>query len=105
MLAFYIIVKRLSVRLLVLQCVFSVGRVWPQLPSHFRNAICHTSGMQARLWLVYKHRSHLGMQLKVPVYKSVQVHKFFIPSAVAALVVSLSKNGDEIEEERARRVR
>ena len=55
-----------------------------------------------------KHPSHLGMQLKVPVYKKcVHLHlyvKFVVPSAVATLVVSLSKNCDESEEERARRL-
>ena len=44
-----IIAKRLSARLLILQSVYSVGGVWPQLPSCFRNAICHASGMQARV--------------------------------------------------------
>ena len=47
----------------------------------------------------------LQMQLKVPIYKMcVQVHKFVVPGAVAALAVSLSKNYDESEEERARRL-
>ena len=90
-------------RLLILQCMFSVGGVWPQLPSHFRNSICHASGMQARVWLVHKHPSRIGMQLKVPVYKKcVHSRKFVVPSTVAALAVSLSKNCDESEEERAR---
>ena len=100
-----IIAKRLSARLQILQCVFWVGGVWPQLPSRFRNAICHASGMQARVWLVRKHPSRLGMQLKVSVYKKcVHVRKFVVPSAVAALAVSLSKSCDESEEERARRL-
>ena len=53
-----------------------------------------------------KHLSRLGMQLKVPVYKNcVHLRKFVVPSAVAALVVSLSKNCDESnEEELARRL-
>ena len=73
--------------------------------SRFRNAICHASGMQARVWLVHKHPSFLGMQLKVPVYKKcVHVRKFVVPSAVAVLAVSLSKNCDESKEERARRL-
>ena len=47
----------------------------------------------------------LRMQLKVPVYKKcVHVPKFVVPSAVVALAVSLSKNCDESEEERARRL-
>ena len=88
-----------------MQSVFSVGGVWPQLLSRFRNAICHASGMQARVWLVRKHPSHLGMQLKVPVYKNcVHLRKFVVPSAVAALAVSMSKNCDESEEERAMRL-
>ena len=37
--------------------------------SCFKNAICHTSEMQLKVWLVCKHLSHLGMQLKHPVYK------------------------------------
>ena len=75
----------------LLPSVFSVGGVWPQLSSCFRNVICHASGMQARVWLVRKHPSHLGMQLKVPVYKKyVHLRKFVIPSAVAVLAVSLS---------------
>ena len=86
----YVIAGRLSARLLILQCMFSVSGVWPQLPSHFRNAICHAS----------------GMQLKIPVYKKcVHSRKFVVPSAVAALAVSLSKNCDESEEKRARRLR
>ena len=65
----------------------------------------HASGMQARVWLVCKHWFCLGMQLKVPVYrKCVHLCKFVVPSAVAALAVSLSKNCDESEEERARRL-
>ena len=46
----YLIAKRLSARLLILQCVFSVGGVWCHaLGMQFvtlRNAICHPSGMQ-----------------------------------------------------------
>ena len=65
----YVVAERLSARLLFLQSVFSVGGVWPQLPSRFRNAISHALGMQLKVWLVRKHPSRLGMQLKVPVYK------------------------------------
>ena len=54
-----LIAERLSARLLILQCVFSVGGVW-----------CHASEMQLKVWLVRKHPSHLGMQLKDPVNKS-----------------------------------
>ena len=43
--------------------------------------------------------------LKVPVYKKREhVCKFVVPGAMAALVVSLSKNCDESKEERARRL-
>ena len=99
-----LIAEHLSVRLLILQSVFSVGGVWPQLPSRFRNAICHASEMQARVWLVRKHPSRLGMQLKVPVYKKcVHLRKFVVPSVVAALAVSLSKNSDESEEAKTER--
>ena len=43
----YVVAERLSARLLFLQSVFSIGGVWPQLPSRFRNAaISHTLGMQ-----------------------------------------------------------
>ena len=72
-----IVAKCLSVRLLILQNVFSVGGVCPQLLSHFRNAI------------------------KCPVYKKycVLLSKFIISSAIVALVVSLlqcqnGRNGD-----------
>ena len=57
-----------------------------------------------------KHPSCLGMQLKVPVYKTcVYLCKFVVPSAVTALAVlsqcqNGKKNCDESEEERARRL-
>ena len=38
--------------------MFSVGGVWPQLPSRL--------GIQLKVWLVRKHPSRLGMD---PVYK------------------------------------
>ena len=41
--------ESLSTRLLILQSVFSVGGVWPQLPSCFRNAIS-----QLKVWIVHK---------------------------------------------------
>ena len=41
--------KSLSARLLILQSVFSVCGVWPQLPSCFRNAIS-----QLKVWIVRK---------------------------------------------------
>ena len=48
------------------------GRVWLWLLSRFRNAICPALGMQLKVWLVGKHSSHLGMQLKYPVYKKLR---------------------------------
>ena len=61
--------------------------------------------MQLKVWLVHKHLSHLRTQLKHPV--CIHLRKFIVLSAVAALVVSLSRrqNGkscDGSEEERAR---
>ena len=81
--------------------------------SCFRNAICHASEMQLKVWLVCKHPSRLGMQLKDPVYKklcTLTVRKFIVPSTVVVLVVSLpwcqngKKNCDESKEERAWRL-
>ena len=93
----HVIAERLSARVLILQSMFSVGGVWPQLPSHFRNAICHTSGMQ---FVILQERN-----LKVSVYKKcAHLSKFVVSSTVAALAVSLSKNCDESEEERSRRL-
>ena len=103
-----LVAKRLSARLLILQSVFSVGGVWPQLPSRFRNAVCHASGVQARVWLVCKHPSRFRNAIKssclLNVCTLIHVCKFVIPSAMVALAVSLSKNCDESEEERARRL-
>ena len=42
---------------------------WRGVVSGFRNAICHTSEMQLKVWLVDKHPSRFGMQLKYLVYK------------------------------------
>ena len=48
--------------------------------------------MQLKVWLVRKHPSSLGMQLKHPVYKScIHLRKFIVLSAVVALAVSLSR--------------
>ena len=81
-------------RLLILQSMFSVDGVWPQIPSCL--------GMQLKVWLVCKHPSHLGMQLKDPVYKKcVHLRKSYVslPFPVAALAVSLSrrKNGTKLK--------
>ena len=56
-----LIAKHLSARLLILQSVFSIG-CGPNF--------CSALGMQLKVWLVHKHLSHSGMQLKVPVTKS-----------------------------------
>ena len=91
-----------------MESMFLVGGVWYQLTSRFRIAISHALGMQLKVWLVRKSPSHLEMQLKDPVYKKcVHLCKFILPSAVAVLVVSMSKwqkKCDESEEERARRL-
>jgi len=55
-----VIAKYISASLLILQSKFSISRVWPQLLSCLR--------MQLKVWHVCKHPSHLGMQLKEPVY-------------------------------------
>ena len=74
----------LSARLIILQSVFLVGGVWPQLPSSL--------GMQLKVCLVQKHPSRLGMQLKVLFTKScVHLRKFIAPSTVVVLAVSLSQ--------------
>ena len=94
-LASNIIAEHLSARLLILQCVFLVGGVWHWLPSRFRNAICHALGMQLKVWLVHKHPSRLGMQLKHPVYKRLctltQVYHSQRCSSASGLIVLLSK--------------
>ena len=93
------VAKRLSARLLILQCMFTVGGVWCHASgmqfvmlqecnlSRFRNAICHASGMQ----FIFRNAT-----------KSC-VHGIVL-SAVAALAVSLlqRQNGDGSEKERAR---
>ena len=74
------------------ECVLG-WRVWPQLPSYFSN-----------VWLVYKHLSCLGMQLKYRVHKIVCAYVSLSLSAAVKLAVSLSqcqngKNCDTSEEE------
>ena len=46
------ITEYLSMRLLILQCMFSVGGLWLQLLSCL--------GMQLKVWLVHKHPSHFS---------------------------------------------
>ena len=87
--------EHLSARLLVLQRVFLVGRVWPQLPSHL--------GMQLKVWLLHKHPSH-----NLVTKSCVHLHKFIGPSAIAALVVNVAmskrKNNCDESKERAGRL-
>ena len=81
-----IVAEHLSVRLLILQSVFSIVRVCTQLLSHLR--------LHLKVWLACKHPSHLGMQLKDPVYKScVHLHKFITPMlySTSSLIVTMSK--------------
>ena len=83
-----IIAECLSARLLILQSMFSVGGVWPQLPSRFRNASKGVACVQT--FVPFRNA------IKVPVYKKcVHLCRFVIPSAM----VSLSKNCDKSEEE------
>ena len=70
----FVIAERLSARLLILQSIFLVGKVWPQLPSHL--------GIQLKVWLVCKNLSHLGMPLKDPVTKSCAHLRKFIALAL-----------------------
>jgi len=51
-------------------------------------AICHAFGMQLKVWAVHKHPSHLGMQLKYPVYQKLCT-LMQVLSTVVALAVSL----------------
>ena len=80
------IAERLRARLLILQSMFWGGGVWPQLLSCL--------GMQLKVWLVCKHPSHLGMQLKDPVYKKcVHLHKSlsFPSSGASSFIVTALK--------------
>jgi len=83
-----LIAECLSLRLLILQRVFSVGGVWCHASGRQFVTLqeCNLSlGMQLKVWLVHKHPSHLGMQLKYLVYKScVHLRKFIVLIAVAA---------------------
>ena len=65
-------------RLLILQSMFLVSRVWAQLPSCFRNAIKGVACAQTSILL--------GSAIKC-----VHLCKFIVLSAVAALAVSLSR--------------
>ena len=64
--------------------------------------------MQLKLWLVRKHPSHIGMQLKYPVYKicvHLRVYHSQCCSGASGLIVTTSKwqkNWNRSKEERAR---
>ena len=53
---------------LVLQCRVMVLFAIELTTVHSNKVMC-SSGMQLKVWLVRKHPSRLGMQLKHPVYK------------------------------------
>ena len=93
----YIIAECLSMRLLILQCMFLVGGVW----CHAQE--CNLSHL-VKVWLVHKHPSRLRMPSCLQ--KVVYTYKFIVLSAVAALAVSLScqngKSCDGSKEERTR---
>ena len=61
-----------------MQSVFSVGGVWPQLPSCFRNAIC------AQTSVLFRN------PIKYPVYKKL-LRKFIVSSGACSLIVATSK--------------
>ena len=80
-----------------MQSVFLVGRVWPQLPSRFRNASKDVACVQT------------SVPFRLFTKKCVHLRKLVVPSAVAVLAVSLSRRQDgpkrdESEEEQARRL-
>ena len=79
-----LIAKHLSARLLILQSVFSIG-CGPNF--------CSALGMQLKVWLVHKHLSHSGMQLKDPSYK-----KFCTLMSHCRDAKMEKKNCDESEE-------
>ena len=55
---------------------------------NFRPAL----GMQLKMWLVHKHLSHLGIQLKYPAYKKcVHLRKFTVRGSASGLIVATSK--------------
>ena len=76
-----LIAKHLSARLLMLQSMFSVGRVWPQLPSRFRIAIKSVARVQTFVPFRNAIKSFC-------LQKCVRLRKFVVPSAVTALAVS-----------------
>ena len=77
-----IITERLSTRLLILQSVLSVGRVWPQLPSRL--------GMQLKVWACMKTSVPLRNAIKRSCLQKV-VYISVLFSAVAVRAVSLSR--------------
>ena len=84
-------------RLLILQMVASIGGVWPQLPSHFSNAIKGVACAQT------------SILLKNASWSCVCLRKFIVLCSGAksrGLIVAMSnwQNWDMSEEERAKRL-
>ena len=76
--------ERLSMRLLILQSMFSVGGVWPQLLSCFRNAIKSVTCAQTSILFRNAFKCH--------VYKKLcTVYRFQCCSGTCGLIVSTSK--------------
>ena len=73
-----IIAEGLSARLLILQSVFSIGGVWPQLLSCFRNA---SKGVACAQTSVLFRNAIKSSCLQ----KCVHLRKFVVPSAVLAV--------------------
>ena len=73
----------LSARLPILQTLFSVGGVWPKLPSRFRNAIKGVACVQTSVPLRNAIKISCLQQIVVYTYVSLSF------SAVAVLTVSL----------------
>ena len=77
----WFVAECLSTRLLILQSVFLVGSVCPQLLYRFSNAICVQTSIPFR------------NAIRRPVYKGyVHLRKFIISSTAAPLAVSLSRH-------------
>ena len=78
-----------------------------QPPLRFRNAICFRNAIEGVACAQISVRHTNAIKISCLPKSCVHLRKFIVLSAVAALVVTLSrcqigKNGDESEEERAR---
>ena len=93
-----LIAEHLSVRLLILESVFLVSGVWPQLPSYFSNAMKGVACVQTSVLL--RNAIKISCLQKLCIYVSLSL------SAVVALVVSLSQrqNGKIVMQARAKRL-